>query len=85
MPVLGCHLGYMGTSGVGTLSTNVFKGKTFNNYVELFHKSNGWTYRLDVDKKIPSPPIANTIIKATTKPATNLITTTNDPTPLMAS
>ena len=56
MPVLGCHLGYMGTSGVGTLSTNVFKGKTFNNYVELFHKSNGWTYRLDVDKKLPSPP-----------------------------
>jgi len=58
MPVMGCHLGYMGVSGVGTLSTNVFNGKTFNKYVELFHKSNGWTYRLDVDKKLSSPPLA---------------------------
>jgi hypothetical protein len=71
VPVMGCHLGYMGVSGVGTLATNVFKGKAFNGYVELFHKPTGWTYRLDVDKKIPSPPFANTNVKATT----------NDPTP----
>ena len=81
MPVMGCHLGYMGVSGVGTLSTNVFKGKTFNKYVELFHKSNGWTYRLDVDKKLSSPPIANTNIKATTNVAKVPGTITNDPTP----
>lgn len=71
MPVLGCHLGYMGTSGVGTLSTNVFKGKAFKNYVELFHKSNRWTYRLDVDKKLASPPFVE---KSTLLP--------NDPTPI---
>jgi hypothetical protein len=81
-PVVGCHLGYMGTSGVGTLSTNVFKGKAFNNYVELFHKPTGWTYRMDVDKKIPSPPFAN--VKANTNtakvsPNTKFGPTTNDP------
>jgi len=81
VPVMGCHLGYMGVSGVGTLATNVFKGKAFNGYVELFHRPTGWTYRLDVDKKIPSPPFANTKGKPNSAPITNPTGTTNDPSP----
>jgi hypothetical protein len=81
VPVMGCHLGYMGVSGVGTMSTNVFKGKAFTNYVELFHKPTGWTYRIDVDKKLHSQPFAN--FKANTKTTKTTITgpKINDPTP----